>query len=61
MLEDARLDMPEMLNEDAWIVYRFGDGKVVSYSPDVDVYALRDGDTSRQFTTVADLAAFLAG
>ena len=58
MLRAARVEFPEML-DDAWIVYRLADGRIVSYCPGPQSYMLRDGESVRHFSTVTQLVAHL--
>ena len=59
MLRAARLDVPELLDDETWLVYRFADGKTVSYSPVTGNYVLRSAAMIFSFSAVADLAAHL--
>ena len=55
-LRNARLDMPESISENEWLVYRCGDDWSVTFCSETEVYSLRVTNTVHAFPDIESLA-----
>ena len=61
MLKAARLDVPEPLGNDVWLVYRCADEWSITFCTDPEAYSLRVGDSVQPFPDIETLSANLRG
>jgi hypothetical protein len=60
-LRNARLDCPESLGNDEWLVYRCDDEWSVTFRTESGVYSLHDPDFVRAFPDIETLSMNLRG
>ena len=60
-LRNARLDLPESIGNDEWLVYRSDDGWSVTFRRESEEYFLHDADSVRAFPDIDAISANLRG